>query len=100
MTIEQLKSLYEIACMQYIEMFEKKQGMRFEYWVGNLVGEVAMVGDYTLNFSDIVYDINSNQPKRKILKWQNESIDRVMVGKQTMNYYSYSKGLTYKKLDK
>jgi hypothetical protein len=44
------------------------------------------------NFQDIVWDINSKQPKGLIVDWYYESIENP---KKSMNYYSYTKGLRY-----
>lgn len=98
----ELAALYKIICNEYVRKFAKKQGLRFEYWIADNVGETACFNaDCSFNFSDIVYDIDTRQPKGLIIKWQNESIEHYVKYKETydyanINYYSYSKGLRFK----
>jgi len=71
--LEKLKKEYEDCCNEYVRAFAKKQGLKFEGWISGNTGGVAIfdypVGRCLVNFPDIVYDINSNQPKGLIIKW-------------------------------
>ena len=92
-----LKKRYESICQDYIDVFCEKQEIQFDGWLGDIVGGTAwFMGQYFLNFNDIAYDVNSNQPAGLILKWQDDFIDS---GVETaINYWSYSKGLRYSDL--
>lgn len=90
MNIEKLKKQYEKVCSDYIKAFSKKQDLEFQFWVADLIGEVACFGDvYFFDFTDIVYDINSEQPPEKIIDWLNDGLDNP---ENRVNYYSYTKG--------
>ena len=98
MKIQELKKQYEQVVNEYIKVFCKKQDLHLEHWVGNNIGEIACFGDvFFFNFSDIVYDINSNQPEGLIIEWLYESIENE---EKCINFYSYSRGLRYQDLDK
>ena len=94
---------YENICNEIINKFCKKQDIYFEFWVADLVGEVAVFGDYSFNFTDIIRDLKTNQPKGLILQWQIDSIDFYFKNKKSkyrINYYSYCKGVRYEDLKK
>ena len=94
--IEKLKNKYENVISEYIDIFSEKQGLELEHWVGNDIGGIACFSDvFLFNFSDIVFDINTNQKKGLIIKWLYDSLDN--EGK-SINYYSYSKGLRFSDL--
>jgi hypothetical protein len=84
-----LKDSYEKIVMRYIKIFCKKQGLEFDYWVGDRVGEIAAFGCiFYFNFENIRYDIDTDQPKGLIIDWLHHGLDG-----SRQNYYSYSKGL-------
>ena len=93
--IEELSKRYENLCNEYILEFCLKQELDFEGWVGSIVGGIAMCNDYFFDFSDIVYDINTNQPPDMIISWHNDNIE----SDKNINYYSYTKGLRIKDLN-
>lgn len=95
MTIEKLKKEYEKNCNEYLRKFCKKQDLQNGGWVNNNIGGIAFCSDFTFNFNDIVWDINSGQKKGLILSWYNESLESV---EHSINYYSYTKGLRIKDL--
>lgn len=95
MTILELKNLYTIVCEEYISKFETKHGRKFTGWVADEMAEVAtFIDEYYFNFSDIVYDIDTRQPKGKIFEWQNYNVNLGGSGK-TVSYRAYSKGFRY-----
>jgi hypothetical protein len=63
MKIEKLKNRYYEICNEIVSEFCKKQEIDFDSWVGDRVGEIALIGDYYLNFSDILQDLNSKPRK-------------------------------------
>jgi len=83
------KEAYEAVCNSYIEDFCKKQGLYFEDWVGDRVGEIANISSYSFYFSDIKYDIDTNQPAGQIIDW----MDDQEQSETRFNYFSYSLGL-------
>jgi len=93
MTNEQLKQQYESVCNEYIKRFCKKQELQFEYWIADDVGGIGCFGDtFFFNFHDIVWDINSKQPKGLIIEWHDGCVENF---EQAMNYHSYTKGLRF-----
>jgi len=83
------------AIDDYITAFEKKQDIEFEQFVDDSIIGIVVFADYYFNMSDIVLDINANQPKDSIFNWYNETIDAAMAEKQTINYLSWTKGMRY-----
>lgn len=96
MAKKSLKERYEAVCNEYVSKFCKKQGLEFEYWVANQVGGITQCNDFFFNFSDIVWDINSKQPKGLIIKWYDESASAPVDN--VINYFSYTKGLRFSDL--
>ena len=84
--IEGSKKLYLNSCNEYVSVFCKKQEMKFEGWVANKVGEIALCNDFYFNFSDIFFDINTDQPKGKIVDWYYSVIENQRYG---VNYSSW-----------
>ena len=95
MKISKLKNKYENICNKYISLFCIKQEMDFEGWIGDDIGGIAYCNDFFFNFSDIVLDINTNQPKGKIIDWYYDNLEST---DNSINYYSYIKGLRVKEL--
>jgi hypothetical protein len=87
-----LKEKYEDVCNEYVKKFCKKQGMSFEFWVDS-VGGIVLCSDFYLNFLDIVWDINSNQPEDRIIDWYDDMI--IKYPKETVNYFTYCKQITH-----
>ena len=83
-----LEKRYKLICEQYVREFCEKQEMDFGGWVGNQVGGIAYCSDFYFNFLDIVWDINSNQPKGLIIEWYYKSLD---TPKLAVNYITYTK---------
>lgn len=82
-----LKEQYQIVCNEYVTKFCNKQGMNFEFWVGDIVGDVVSCSEFYFNFRDIVWDINSKQPKGKIIDWYYDSLE---FPEKSISYYSYT----------
>lgn len=91
--MSKLKQNYESACNEYVKAFAKKQGLVFDYWIGDEVGGIASFScQYFFNMSDMVIDIETKQPKFLILKWHDEL---TICHPKTMNYKSYTMGLRF-----
>ena len=76
--------------MEYIKAFCDKEEAEFEGWIGNDVGGIFWCADIALSFSDILIDINTNQPKGEITKWYS---DNLQYPDNAINYKSYTMGL-------
>ena len=86
--MKNLQKQYEKVCKQYVDEFCKKQNLEFDYWVCDLVGDVSSYNStYFFNFSDIVWDINSNQEAGRIKEWYWESLDDT---EKALSYYSWT----------
>jgi hypothetical protein len=88
--INELKKEYESICKEYVSKFCSKQEMEFEGWVGDTIGGVALCNDFYFNFQDIVWDINSKQPKGLIVKWYYDNLE---APEKSINYFSFTKGI-------
>ena len=89
--IKKLEKRYEEVCHDYVKLFCEKQDLDFDWWVGNNIGGIASFGDFHFNFNDIVWDINSKQPKWKIISWYDHCLENT---EKAINYYSYTQGLS------
>ena len=92
-----LKQQFENVVDQYLTLFCEKQGVYKDNdsWCAGDVGGVIEINDAYLNFTDIILDVDTNQPKGNIFKWYWEN--DFLNGKE-INYYSYTKGLRVKDL--
>lgn len=93
MTLEETNKKYESACNEYIRLFCEKQGVDFEFWISDKIGETACFGDYCFNLSDIIFDINTDQPKGLILEWW----DCILEEDSYINYEHYTMGARWEK---
>ena len=85
-----LEKRYNAIVQEYIEQFCEKQDVVFDFWVADKVGDIACFGDVLFfNFSDIVFDINTKQPKGKIIDWLNYNLE---YPDEYINYVSYANG--------
>jgi hypothetical protein len=79
--------------MDYIMRFCEKHDLNFEGWVGDRVGGTAEIGDMLLDFSDIRYDIDTEQKVGTIEKWWDYSYGLAMLEcPKTINYRSWCAG--------
>jgi hypothetical protein len=81
--------------MEYVNAFCRRQSLEFSYWVADEPGSIAACGDYFFNFRDIVFDVDTHQPKGLILEWYDEVLSHEG---QPINYYAYAKGLRFSDL--
>lgn len=80
---------------KYIKKFEKKHDCCFEHAVADDLMGVICFGDVLFfSINDIVYDIDTKQPKGLIIDWLYDSIHQ----DKHINFYSYSKGLRYEQI--
>ena len=86
--LNKLKKQYELVCNEYMNKFCNKQEMDFNGWLADIVGGIACCNEFLFNFQDIVWDINSKQPKGMIVNWCYENLDNP---EKSINYFSYTK---------
>jgi hypothetical protein len=86
--LRRLKKTYASTCNKYVKLFCDKQDMYFEYWIAGFIGETAAFGDIFLQMREIIYDLESNQPKGKIVEWYWHCIENQ---DNMVNYYAYTK---------
>jgi hypothetical protein len=86
-----IKTKYEKVCNIYVKIFCEKQEFDFDdiHWAGGIVGSWVIIGDFSFNFHDIVWDVNSEQPKGKIIEWYNYTLSANPT--EVINYFSYCK---------
>lgn len=94
MTNQEIREAYEKACNEYVKKFAQKQGIEFEFWVSDRVGETACFSSHhAFNMPELIYDIDSNQPKGLIMEWHEKSLEN--QGEKWINYFSYCLGFRY-----
>lgn len=96
--LSELQLQYDSVCTKFIEFFCEKQEIDFDGWVGDEVGGLAGFDTkYFFNFADIIFDLNSDQPKRLIINWQDDTTDYSLFNENPryINYKSYARGLRY-----
>lgn len=88
-----LKQNLETSVNAIVNFFAEKQGLYFDFFVGDDINGVACFSnEYYINISDVCFDVFSNQPKRLITQWQEEYLENK---NKTINYQSYAKGLRF-----
>lgn len=88
-------SLYntlEMSIKNYIELFEKKHELSFDFWVADLSGTIACFSmDYYVNFEDIRLDLEKDVPNDLFFEWYDLAMDLGLEDKPIINYYSFLK---------
>ena len=101
--LQELKKQYNFVCNEYIQKFINKQQIDFDGWISDDVGGIAsFCCQYFFNLSDIIFDINTKQPKGLILEWQSDDVDYNLLREHKeqihINYKSYAMGLRFDQL--
>lgn len=92
----ELKERYEACCNEYVQLFADKQGIEFDYWIGDIVGGLASFGEeYYFQMDVIVYDITNECEPGLILKWQNDTMEYNDTNIPPINYRAYAMGYRY-----
>ncbi len=88
---------FENATRALIKEFEKKQEIEFEGFIGDDCAGAAGFGDvFYFNIHEILYDLETNQPKGRIIDWIYDSLEAYQEGKKAINYRSYCMGARFK----
>lgn len=93
---------YENLCNEIANEFSKKQGLYFDYWIGDEVGEMASFScQHYFSISDMFFDLKTEQKKGLIIKWQQDEVyfNTLRENAQPINYRAYTKGLRHKDLE-
>jgi len=65
-------ALYELSFNLIVEEIETKHNLKFNSWVGDIVGYVAIFRpDITLSLDDLLFDLRTDQPEGNIEEWWN-----------------------------
>nr|DAY04626.1 MAG TPA: hypothetical protein [Caudoviricetes sp.] len=96
-----LRNKLDNILKEYINLFEEKHEVFFDYAVGDDLMGLLCFGDYLFAIHDIVYDIDNDLPKNLIFQWQDDSFDSLKNSKHAkMNFQSYARGLRFEDLNK
>jgi len=100
--VKTLKQQFNELADKYIAAFEKKHGAQLEFWVADDKSGIASFGGtWFVNFSDIMFDIDNNLPKRLIFDWLDYSLETHYYNENkisklpSINLKSYSKGVRH-----
>lgn len=92
--IKLLKENYEKACDEMLKAFCCQYELQYEKdaWVAGDVGTIALIGDYYIDFQDMMYMLNSNIAFDEWLRWYDYCLDAHDLGFNTPNFTSWCKG--------
>ena len=78
---ETLKFNYAKACDDYLTAFCEKHGFDRDNsrWIADRPGEIADVGDYSVDMQTIADDINLDAPEEEFFKWYDYTIEMGML---------------------
>lgn len=85
--IKDLKKRYYAICKEYVFYFSQKHEYVFSYWVGGEKGGIAcFIDQYFFSTENIIFDVNTNQPKNQIFEWMDYCVERELPG---LSYQEY-----------
>ena len=79
---ETLKKDYKAACENYLKEFCTKHGLDYESsgWIADRPGEIAEIGDSTVDMQTIIDDIESDSPEEEFFKWYYYTVEMGFLG--------------------
>lgn len=83
-----LQSKYNVLVFEYLQYFDKKQGVITQY---SELSEWVDFADCIMSFSDIRFDIDNAIPKGKIIDYFWESVEKYETNKPAPNYRNWCK---------
>lgn len=93
---DSLKEQYNNACNAYLEAFCDKHDFDYkearDSWVGGVVGDVCQCGDFYIQLSDIILDVDSDTDKEEFFRWYDYSYECHEYGISGPNYKSWLYG--------
>lgn len=92
--IKLLKENYEKACNEYLKAFCSTYELQYEKdaWAAGDVGTIALIGDYYIDFQDMMYMLNNNRAFDEWLRWYDYCLDASDLGLDTPKFTSWCKG--------
>ena len=99
--IELLQLKFIDIITEYIKLFEEKEDMKCQGFVGQQFGGVCEFADMFFDFLDIKYSIDNNLPKGMIIQWYDYNleynIDKPVQDRCNMTLEIFSKGVRFEK---
>lgn len=96
MSKETAKEYFVKGCNEYLRLFCEKHDFDYEEaknsWVGGLVGEITLCGDYYVSMPTIIVDIDHDAPETEFYKWYDYNLEAREYGFVTPNFESWLKG--------
>ena len=92
--IQLLNQRYTEACEDYLKAFCDAYELPCEKdsWVGNDVGTIALIGDYYIDFQNMMYMLDNGIAFEEWLRWYDYSLDAHDLGLDAPNFPSWHKG--------
>lgn len=96
MSKEKAKEYFVKGCNEYLRLFCEKHDFDYEdakdSWVGGLVGETTLCGDYYVSMPTIIADIENDAPEAEFYKWYDYNLEASKYGFVTPNFKSWLRG--------
>ena len=96
MSKDKAREYFVKGCNEYLRLFCEKHDFDYEdakdSWVGGVVGEVTLCGDYYVSMSTIIIDIEHDAPEAEFYKWYDYNLEAREYGFVTPNFESWLKG--------
>ena len=87
-----LKDPLKAAIQSYIDTFANKHELQFYGFVSDdNIGIAVFNEHYFINISDVIFDVDMEQPKGLIKEWYQERLEHA----ENINFQSYAKGVRY-----
>jgi hypothetical protein len=81
--------IFENGLEAFIQAFEKKHGVEFDYWLDEIpCGLASFNGSYFFEFEDMYIDLASNIQEGLILDFHDSMLDRLDISEQLLTTYS------------
>lgn len=81
------------AIQEYVNIFEKKHEIIFDFWVSDDVGTIACFSNtYYISFDDIRYDLERGVDSQLFFEWYDLALELHSNKEQNINYSSYVMG--------
>ena len=90
--IQVYKGLLDSAIKIYIEMFEIKHDVYFEFWVLDRTGTIACFSnEYYIDFDDLRLDLEENINNKMFFAWYDLALDLGLKKEPVINYSTFIK---------
>lgn len=93
---KQAKDYFVKGCNAYLELFCDKHGFDYEdakeSWVGREVGGITLVGDFYVDITTMIVDIEENAKENDFYEWYDYCLAANEFDLTTPNYSSWLRG--------